>query len=240
MAVVFRTAGAWGAGKGSNLTPAEVDENFYTLSQEIADIVIPNGVGVAEISVTGNKMTVHLTDGSTSGPFVLPVAAFHYQGDWEAGHSYVYLDLFAVADSGLYLVLEDYEAPTEFDPGALGETDGLPVLQLVFGLESQSIVTIEAFTADHTLAAANMGHYLRFSKASEVFLTIALNATAAIPVGSVVTINQAGNGTVTIDPVSGVVVNTPETLGSRKKASTLSLVKVDTDAWDLSGDLEPA
>lgn len=32
MTITYRTAGAWGAGKGSNLTAAEADQNFYGLS----------------------------------------------------------------------------------------------------------------------------------------------------------------------------------------------------------------
>lgn len=238
MALVYRTAGAWGGGLGSNLSAAQVDENFYTLSQALAAIVIPDGVGIADITVSGSQMTVHLTDASTLGPFQLPVAAFRFLGEWSPGTGYVFLDIFSVADDGLYLVLRPYEAPTEFDPNA-SDTDGT-VLQKVFSLASQAVMAIEAFTDDHTFALGDAGKYLRFTKAVEVFFTIPLNATLAIPIGTVATASQAGAGKITVDPHAGVTVNTPETLSTRKQRSVLSIIKVGTDEWDLSGDLELA
>jgi len=71
---IYRTAGAWGAGKGSNLTPAEVDENFYGHEQRIEDLegspVEPNQI--ANIIQTGDTITIVMEDASTFGPFTLP------------------------------------------------------------------------------------------------------------------------------------------------------------------------
>ena len=38
MTVVFRTAGPWGSGKGSDLQPGDVDGNFWELIQDIASL----------------------------------------------------------------------------------------------------------------------------------------------------------------------------------------------------------
>lgn len=78
MPVTYRTAGAWGAGKGSNLTPAEVDGNFYQLAQDIlaaiAGMETPNGI--ADITVSGSQMTITLDDATVLGPFTIPRIPF--------------------------------------------------------------------------------------------------------------------------------------------------------------------
>jgi len=76
MTITYRTAGPWGAGKGANLTPAEVDANFHDLKQAI-DTLATNPatpVQIANITVSGSQMTVVMSDGSTFGPFTLPRA----------------------------------------------------------------------------------------------------------------------------------------------------------------------
>lgn len=78
MTITYRTAGAWGAGKGSNLTPAEVDGNFYDLVLQIAAIIsgVPAPVNISNIVVVGTQMTIVLEDATEFGPFTLPQANF--------------------------------------------------------------------------------------------------------------------------------------------------------------------
>jgi hypothetical protein len=77
VSLTFRTAGAWGAGIGANLTPAQVDENFYELQEWIAafEAADADPVGIANITQSGSTLTVHLTDSTALGPFQLPAAA---------------------------------------------------------------------------------------------------------------------------------------------------------------------
>jgi hypothetical protein len=76
------------------------------------------------------------------------------------------------------------------------------------------------------------------TSATAVNLTVPTNASVAFPVGTIIQIRQAGAGQVTVVASGGVTVNTAETLKLRKQGSTAALVKVDTNAWDLTGDLE--
>jgi hypothetical protein len=82
--IVFRTIGAWGAGKGANLTASEVDSNFWSLAQAIVELtndpVTP--VGIASISVAGTQMTITLHDGTVLGPYTLPVLTFRWRDEW--------------------------------------------------------------------------------------------------------------------------------------------------------------
>src|SRR4029078_13260120 len=89
MAIVYRTndGARWGAGKGSNLAPAEEDVNFWEVVQRLVSLETnpPSAVRIDEITVAGNQMTVHLTDGSTRGPFTLPTAQWRWTGARRAG-----------------------------------------------------------------------------------------------------------------------------------------------------------
>lgn len=101
-------------------------------------------------------------------------------------------------------------------------------------------ITVVNKTASHSLTTADAGTYVRMNAASPNNLTVPTNASQAIPVGSVIQLRQVGAGQTTIVAASGVTVNTAETLKLRKQGSTASLIKVGTDEWDLTGDLEVA
>ena len=78
MGYTYRTAGPWGPGLGTDLTPAQVDENFWQAVQDIA-AKAPAGVGISNMIVSGNQLTVVLTDHTVLGPYTLPTAAFSFQ-----------------------------------------------------------------------------------------------------------------------------------------------------------------
>ena len=96
-------------------------------------------------------------------------------------------------------------------------------------------------TDDYTVAIADTYQVLvSMNKATAVALQIPTNATAAIPVGSVITILNKGAGLCTISAVtsgtttvlsSGAVAASP-TLAQYKSAAC---IKVDTDTWYVVG-----
>ena len=99
MDLVFRTLGAWGAGKGANLEANEVDSNFWSLAEAIINLQNnPAPVtGIASITVAGTQMTITLTDGTVMGPFTLPVLTFRWRGEFSSGTAYATLDVFTVS-----------------------------------------------------------------------------------------------------------------------------------------------
>jgi hypothetical protein len=74
VAIIYRTAGAWGAGNGANLTPAQVDGNFWDLHGRVDTLerTPPTPNNIANITATGSQMTITMDDASTFGPFTLP------------------------------------------------------------------------------------------------------------------------------------------------------------------------
>lgn len=103
-----------------------------------------------------------------------------------------------------------------------------------------SALTVATKTADYTLVLADAAAYVRMDVATANTLTVPANSTVAFPVGTVVQLRQVGAGQTTIAAGAGVTINTSETLKLRKAGASGALVKVATDEWDLTGDLEAA
>ena len=109
----------WGAGQGFNLSPAQVDINFWDLIQRmIAQEARPDpSAGIAYFSIDGVMLYVHMTDGTTLGPYQLPVATFQDRGGWTPDTPYSKMDTFNI-NGGLYVVVFDHTSAATFDPGA--------------------------------------------------------------------------------------------------------------------------
>lgn len=109
-------------------------------------------------------------------------------------------------------------------------------------LHSSNLHTVQKIgykTDDYTLTINDLsGTYLRMFKATAINLIVPTNATQPIPIGTVITVRQVGVGQLNCFATSGVTIATPETTRLRKNGSTATLLKIDTDYWELSGDLE--
>ena len=90
-----------------------------------------------------------------------------------------------------------------------------------------------------TLALTHAGGIVRQSNAGAITTTVPANATVAFPIGTSIGLRQVGAGAITVSPAGGVTINTPSghTAVSRAQGSSLALIKVATDTWDLTGDL---
>lgn len=96
-------------------------------------------------------------------------------------------------------------------------------------------------TADYTLVLADSYQLLiPMNKATAVALKIPTNATAAIPVGSVITVLNKGAGVCTISAVTSgttTVLSAGATAASPTLAQykSAALIKVATDTWYVVG-----
>jgi hypothetical protein len=126
-----------GAGTGGNLTPTQGDLNFWELYSRLKELEDnpPEAVSITGMTVVGSQWEVNMSDGSTFGPFTLPIATFELKGDWLNEMLYYELDLVSVPGYGLYLVRIQHTTPAlpaTFDPDAVDDEDN-PLYLQVFG-----------------------------------------------------------------------------------------------------------
>lgn len=117
----FRTTDntKWGAGKGSNLTPTEVDLSFWALLERVVDLETnpPSAVSIDYFSIAGDQLSVHMTDHTVLGPYTIPTSQWNFTGQWQTTHVYSLFDTFR--ESGdLYLVIYAHTSGATFDPNA--------------------------------------------------------------------------------------------------------------------------
>lgn len=94
-------------------------------------------------------------------------------------------------------------------------------------------------TTDYTLTEDDMNGYLRIDSADNQTLLVPNNASLPLLIGSSILVRQAGLGQVLLVPEASVVLNSAETLRTRKRGSVISLLKIGPNEWDVHGDLEP-
>lgn len=99
-------------------------------------------------------------------------------------------------------------------------------------------LTINTYTASRTMDAADISAYVRMNMATAGTFTVVNNSTLAVDVGTVIQVRAVGAGPISIAAAVGVTILTAETLNLRKQGSTASLIKVASNTWELTGDLE--
>lgn len=80
------------------------------------------------------------------------------------------------------------------------------------------------------------------TKADAQTVTIPTNATAAFEVGTQIRVIQSGAGALTIAAAGGVTLNhlAAKTLVAAGQFAVITLIKVGTNVWNVSGDLTAA
>lgn len=134
--LAFRTVDLlrWGDGEGTNLSPLQVDNNFWAIIQRILAIesnpIAPNEID--HFTLTGTQLRIYMADATVHGPFVLPVASFAWKGIWSPGLDLVELDIVVVEEVGIFMVLHDHETASEFDASETN-SEG-PLYHQLFGV----------------------------------------------------------------------------------------------------------
>ena len=230
--MIYRGAGAWGAGKGGNLTPAEVDGNFYELRVDLDAVVddLPAPAEIDTITVVGGQMTIVLSDARSFGPYTLPRATFRYRGDYEAANNYFANDFISVPGVGVYIVLISHTSEATFNPARVISSQ--PVYLLMYAEPRSQVVNVTASTFDPLLT--HVWGYIRCANTCEVFLPA--NAELAFPIGSELHFRQV-SGAVDITPETGVTLSVPAGFIAQtaQAGAVLTCKKVATNTWDVFG-----
>ena len=100
-----------------------------------------------------------------------------------------------------------------------------------------ALVTTNAQTSTtYPLVLSDKDKLVTLSNASAITVTVPTNASVAYPTGSIVNLQQIGDGQVTIVGDTGVTINANGTK-TRVQWSAASLLKTATNTWTLIGDI---
>jgi hypothetical protein len=131
MTITYRTAGAWGPGKGANLTAAEVDGNFHGLATRLVAVETnpAQPAQIEAITSSGSALTITMDNGDIYGPLLVPAAAFRFMGVWTPSTAYIKNDVVRYGND-VYYISADHTSGAEF---LLTQTiGGVAVYQLMF------------------------------------------------------------------------------------------------------------
>jgi hypothetical protein len=188
---VYRTDddSRWGTGKGSNLAPHEVDQNFWDIIQRIVDLENnpPDAVSIRDFSVSGNQLTIHMTDGTDKGPFTIPTSQWRWTGPWSPNTAYSVNDIFSF-DGAVYRVAFGHYSNASFDPALLTEGTYVYNLLVESALQAYDLGMFFAFDipADGSVLLQHVavrnfiitGTYLQ----SQAFLRVATTYDLSLPI----------------------------------------------------------
>lgn len=99
---------------------------------------------------------------------------------------------------------------------------------------------IVSSTSSYTLTLPDVGRMISITSSISTLVTVPTNASVAFPIGSWITITQYGVGGVSFQGASGVLIDSKTGYVSiSAQFVTVTLTKMGTNAWILTGDLTP-
>lgn len=112
------------------------------------------------------------------------------------------------------------------------------VYQLDLGYNpTNKLISYSTQIASYTLALSDADKIVEMNVASANNLTVPLNSSVAFPVGTQILIKQYGAGQTTIVATGGVTINTCNGYKMQGQHAYATLIKRDTNEWDLAGNL---
>ena len=199
-----------------------------------------SGVGISASGSGGENAAVTITSNATALNTPSTIVARDASGNFSAGTITAALTGNASTATALQTARTISLSGDATGSVSFNGTADVDIAVTVSGGGGGGPQTIVSLTgASNTLLLAHAEAYVRVNHTAATTLNVPTNAVAAFPVGTAITIRQVGAGQITIAG-AGVTINTSETLRARKQGSSIGLIKVATDEWDLTGDLEAA
>lgn len=149
------------------------------------------------------------------------------------------------SQTGKLLKLNDSTGAQKFavsPDGTLTFQDGST--QITAATYDPNIIVNSQTGTTYTVVAGDAQKLVTLANSSAITVTIASNATQALPIGTQITLSQYGTGQVTVvgasSPNPVTIVSTALTANqpkSRVQYSTMTLIQTSTDNWLVVGDI---
>lgn len=237
---IYRTNGPWGSGIGVNLTPAQVDTNFYELRSDLDDVIAnpPTADSIISVTQNGLSFTFHTTLGNTLGPLQMPYIGPIWRGEWAPFTLYSAADQFKVTDVGIFIVLVDHTSAGSFDPLATG---GSPAAQLYLEIiEVSTSHAVSTKNADYTLVLSDADGWIRLTSfdSPPSVITVMVPSSVDFAIGTTVAFEDTTGGGVDVVG-DGVTINVPDGAlpSTGGQYAVIQIKKVAADEWTVYGNL---
>jgi hypothetical protein len=149
-----------------------------------------------------------------------------------------YLDFATDRVTGTPIVRQRIDAEGYILMNTTTDNGSTNILQVNGGFNYNIVFKTSTATA-YTLLLADVGKYFALNSTSAIAITIPLNATTALPIGSIYYFVQRNTGVPTFTGEAGVTLRTRSSVRQPfAQYSEVKLVKVGTDEWYLTGDLK--
>lgn len=195
--------------KGSPISAAEYDASLHNLDGRVTELenADSDAVGIDHFVVTGNQLTIVLTNAVSHGPFVLPTAQWRWTGPWLPGITYLIGDIVS-QDGALYFIRVQHVSPDEFD-GSFFTVDGFAYVNILqrapqpydVGLgfwndavpAGEEVILQNVAVRDYTIPEGFEG--------SIAFLKVAATATVTLPIAQ-------SSDSLVLEPIAYIVFDT--------------------------------
>jgi hypothetical protein len=204
----YRTTGAWGSGEGRRLTSAEIDQNFYDVTQRLDAVEADIAAGsnpITNILSSGGSLYIYMASGTIFGPLAIPVSRWNDSGNWSAGTVYYVNDVVTIPGDGIYHVRINHVSDNNFDNTR--EIGGELVYTMLIAVPNPApIINV---TADIViLTAAHANAYVRCDNAVG---TIAYIEAGTFDPPTEIHFRQVNTGQITFSyGDSGTFINLPD------------------------------
>jgi hypothetical protein len=194
---------------------------------------------VSQSSVTNTYDLIHITgpSGSGAGRTVIVGNSFNNKGGNSVKARYA-INLATSAAQNTAVLANNFGPASHWGTAAYNNASNSSLVNYVRGNTGLGDVKPwNVQTVSYTLTAADCDAVVEMNSSSACNVTIPTAATGGFVKGNVIEVCQTGAGQVTFVNASGVTINTPRSLTTRARYSTVRLRMRLTDTWVLDGDL---
>lgn len=194
------------------------------------------------VLATGNTSSRHANIGSLT---ITSTASFGSTVSISAGvnvSGYSNLNNLYVSGTATFVGTASFSKGILDNYNSSGTTYSLLAIDSTGKIKWQQALALQfnTITTNYTLSLNDAGRMISVTSSSVTLITVPTNASVAFPIGSWVTITQYDTGGVTFVGAGGVTVNSKSGyLSIAAQYVTVTLTKMGTNAWILTGDLIP-
>lgn len=225
-------------GDGTNLATAMITSVSYDSDADATDFVLDSVLGFTPTFFANNSRShqVAIGNGATAcGHRSISIGNVSNLSEASVAIGYSDASKAVFDDDGIHATNINASEGANNSIGTTGFTTFYGDGSNLTGISSRAMNTQNS---DYTLAISDAGKMVVVNSSATSTLTIPLNASVALPIGTEIDVVQLGTGQVTIGPDSGVTLNSFNSLNKLAgQYGAATLKQTSSNTWLLVGNL---